>query len=333
MGKSNDKIVWLSIIQGWAILLVVIGHVNAFTYQADGEVYPFSLWVHRFCYSFHMPLFMFVSGGLLYLTRISRQWDTISLYKDKLRRLLLPYLLFTVIGFLVKIPFAAVSKRGMDISATGFLNALFDPANGPMGELWFIGTLMWLMFMYPVYKVMLTRWWSELLLLGMTLLPFLFDMHLDVEGWLNLRAVPAYALYFVAGILFFKYDGIRLFGSNLWLDLGVTALYAAAFLIEATPRFLVALLGILMSFAWAVRIAEIFPSTFSWFRDHSFQIFLVGLFPQMFVELIIWKRYHAEWMQLPFYLASCLLALACGVVVSKFASRLRPAWLRWFFGR
>ena len=154
--RSSDKLLWLSIVQGWAILLVVIGHVSGYTYSGEpGELYPASDWIHRFCYSFHMPLFMFVSGALLYYSRLSKGWKVSALYKDKLKRLFLPYLCFTVIGFAIKAPLSAMTKRGMDVSFGGFLNALVDPGNGPLAELWFVGTLMWLMFMYPLYRVML----------------------------------------------------------------------------------------------------------------------------------------------------------------------------------
>ena len=330
-GKS-DKILWLSIIQGWAILLVVIGHVNAFTYSgAEGEIYPASGWIQRFCYSFHMPLFMFVSGGLLYMTRIEKGWNTISLYKDKLKRLLVPFVLFTIIGFLAKIPFAGVTKTGLDLSVHGFVMALFDPANGPLKELWFVGTLMWLMFMYPVYKAMLHSVWSEILLLAVSLIPFVFDMHFDFSGWFNLAGVSRYAFYFIAGILFFRYNVVSYFASRLWAVISVTAIYVVCFVIPSVPGVITALLGILMSFAWGSRLTR-FPRLFSSFRDHSFQIFLIGIFPQMMVELLVWKRFHEEWMQLPFYIISCVLALACGVVMSRVASHFRPAFLRWGFG-
>ncbi|WP_295730133.1 acyltransferase [uncultured Muribaculum sp.] len=332
MVKPSDKILWLSIIQGWAILLVVIGHVNAFTYSGvEGEMYPMSTWINRFCYSFHMPLFMFVSGGLLYFTRLRKGWGTIDLYKDKLKRLLVPFVAFTVIGFVVKIPVAGMTKSGLDLSVGGFFSAFFNPADGPLKELWFVGTLMWLMFMYPVYKIMLRRPWSEWLLLGMTLLPFLFDMHFNVKGWLNLAGVTQYAFYFVGGILFFKYDLIDFFARHLWATIAITALYLVCFMVGSMPPLVTASLGILMTFGWGSRLTR-FPHLFSSFRDHSFQIFLVGIFPQMMVELMVWRHVHAAWMQLPFYVVSCLLALLCGVVMSRAASRLKPAWLRWGFG-
>ena len=229
--QVKNKILWLSIVQGWAILLVVIGHVNGFTYAnpADPlEMYPLSYWVHRLIYAFHMPLFMFVSGGLLYYSRLNRGWHTPALYKDKLKRLFIPYLFFIAFAFIVKAPIAGISKRGMDVSLHGFLQAYFDPGNGPLSEMWFIGTLMWLMLMYPLYKVVLKSGYMEVLLLLVTLVPFVVEVPINIKGWFNLQGLMVYTFYFFGGILFFKYDGMRYLSKGLWKPLLLTALFFAA---------------------------------------------------------------------------------------------------------
>jgi hypothetical protein len=52
----------------------------------------------------------------------------------------------------------------------------------------------------------------------------------------------------------------------------------------------------------------------------------------MLVGLVVWKRFHDGWLQLPFYAVSCILALVCRVAASRVVSRLRPSWLRCFLG-
>ncbi len=330
---GSDKILWLSIIQGYAILLVVIGHVNGFTYQSDGEMYPLSEFIHRFCYSFHMPLFMFVSGGLLYLTRLAKGWPTPALYVDKAKRLLIPYVVFIIIGFVVKMIFASSAKTASDFSMAGFLNSFFDPAEGPLKEMWFVATLMWLMLCYPVYKAMLRNPWTEFLLLGISLVPFLTGVHINADGWFNIAGVSRFAFYFIAGMLFFKYNLADLFGRNIYALIGSVGAFVVLFVVDRPwLGFLTALAGILMTFAIGVRVARAFPRLFSSFRDHSFQIFLVGIFPQLFIELLVWTRVHSEMMLLPFYVVSVVGALFAGVVVSRVGSRIPWRFLRWGLG-
>lgn len=330
---NSNKIIWLSIIQGWAILLVVIGHVSAYTYsEADGELYPVSEWIQRLCYAFHMPLFMFVSGGLLYLTRIERSWTTGRLYVDKLKRLLIPFIAFTIIGFLIKLPVAGVTKSGMDISFHGFMMAFFDPANGPLKELWFVGTLMWLMLMYPVYKTLLRTRCGDILLLSVTLVPLVANIHFDFSGWFNLAGVSRYAFYFVGGMLFFKYRCTEWLSTHHWATAMAMLLYIAGVSTGIMPDIVTALAGIIMSFGLASIVSHIYPGLFGSFRDHSFQIYLIGIYPQMFIELFVWRHIHEEWMQIPYYFVSCILALAAGVIVSRQAQRLPSHWIRWCFG-
>lgn len=332
--SANDKILWLSIVQGWAILLVVIGHVSCFTYDVPGELFPLSDAVTRFCYAFHMPLFMFVSGGLLYYSRIAKGWGTRALYVDKFKRLALPYIFFTLFALLLKGFLGSYTKRGgVEISIGAFLDALFDPAHGPIAEMWFVATLLWFMAMYPLLRAALRNQYLEMGLLGATLLPFVFGNPWEFGPWFNLGGVPGYMFYFVGGMLFFKYSLYRFAESKgPWVPLGLTVLFAASVYALAVPRVVAASAGILMSVAWGVWLHGRMPGLFGWFRGYSFQIFLIGIFPQMFLELFVWKRMPHEWLQLPYYIASCVAAIAISVVVSRLVGRVPSRLVRRLFG-
>lgn len=65
---NRQKITWLQILQGWSMLLVVIGHVTL-TGIFENPQTPVSATIERVIYSFHMPLFMFISGFLFYFTK------------------------------------------------------------------------------------------------------------------------------------------------------------------------------------------------------------------------------------------------------------------------
>ena len=74
----------IDIIKGIAIFLVVLGHVIQFRFLPESfdENYLF-----RMIYSFHMPLFMFLSGYLVWKESLI----TVNLQK-KFRRLIIPFL-------------------------------------------------------------------------------------------------------------------------------------------------------------------------------------------------------------------------------------------------
>ena len=94
------KINWLLILQGWAMLWVIIGHSSL---GVAGEGPEWENVLFHFAYSFHMPLFMMVSGWLFYRTRLGisaqtpsggggifQEWTWAAIIKDKAIRLLLP---------------------------------------------------------------------------------------------------------------------------------------------------------------------------------------------------------------------------------------------------
>ena len=90
----KKRIPELDFIKGFAIILVIIGHVVSQVWSNDPAVYENTL-LFRFCYSFHMPLFVFVSGWICSTT--IRQ-DTNWLVK-RLKRLGIPYILMTTLVF------------------------------------------------------------------------------------------------------------------------------------------------------------------------------------------------------------------------------------------
>lgn len=89
--SERKKINWLLILQGWTMLWVVIGHAIL---EETGSNPAFAEWLYSFAYSFHMPLFMLISGWLFYYTRLSsnginNKWIFGSVLKDKAVRILI----------------------------------------------------------------------------------------------------------------------------------------------------------------------------------------------------------------------------------------------------
>ena len=94
---KTNRIYWIDLLRGLAIFLVVYGHILMF-YQYQGIQLP----TIRFIYSFHMPLFFFISGFVSFKEK--RQWNLFSFFqfiKNKTIYLLIPSTLFFLIYILV----------------------------------------------------------------------------------------------------------------------------------------------------------------------------------------------------------------------------------------
>ena len=94
-GKSNRSL-YLDIVKGFAIILVVYGHCiqwHSDEYVSRSLFYSDEL--YRIIYSFHMPLFMLVSGYLFYGSVVRHSWR--HNLKTRFSKLLLPVVLWNTL--------------------------------------------------------------------------------------------------------------------------------------------------------------------------------------------------------------------------------------------
>jgi fucose 4-O-acetylase-like acetyltransferase len=156
-----EKLKWLLILQGWAMLWVVIGHsdidlLSKPSCQIDTVCYTIQSILHNFAYSFHMPLFILISGYLLHRTKITKEKSYIEVLKSKWIRLFLPYVTFISLAIAVKYVTGS-GYRQLDLTPMGFINNYLYPYDGALREMWFIALLFWLILLYPLYKLLISN--------------------------------------------------------------------------------------------------------------------------------------------------------------------------------
>lgn len=117
--QKTARIVWIDYLKAFAIFLVILGHSiqNISTCVELGRVYSF-------IYSFHMPLFMTISG--FFLGKMLHDSPAHFLLK-RARQLLLPVLSFSVLAFAVSWMTPFDMTMGL-----GFMDYLFG------GDMWFL---------------------------------------------------------------------------------------------------------------------------------------------------------------------------------------------------
>ena len=111
MSERKKRIEWIDAVKGLGIILVILGHMTI------------PQMVRRFIFSFHMPLFFFVSG-YLFKNNFSKTWCL-----RKCDSLLIPYALY---GFLTIAVMHLFAKVPLDVMLGSFLRG-----NG-VGVLWFL---------------------------------------------------------------------------------------------------------------------------------------------------------------------------------------------------
>lgn len=138
----------IDILKGFAIMLVILGH-SIITYPIDlCNKYGACGFLHYNLISpVHMPLFFIVSGYCC-----SLRGSVLSFYFKKVKRILIPYLVFSLVSFAVHYLFF---KTGLanDASQPTLKSALISILNGD--SLWFLYTLFCIFLVYPAFSLLL----------------------------------------------------------------------------------------------------------------------------------------------------------------------------------
>lgn len=147
---EKKKIEWLAVLQGFSMLLVVIGHVSLTNHPNDPNT-PFATFIERTIYTFHMPLFIFISGWLFYYTCICKDKAYKDMIVSKTKRLIVPFFVFTFVTMMLKMAFPQLMHRVVDMEE--IINTFVFFRSNPLGEMWFVIVLFELMLLYPIYKM------------------------------------------------------------------------------------------------------------------------------------------------------------------------------------
>jgi len=303
----------LDFYKGVAIILVVIGHTLQY------QLYPDSFdssWAFKTIYSFHMPLFIILSGA------VASKWlmvyfdpmpigRKLLIYGDRLKksaiRLLIPFVSWTIIKYYA---------WGMD---TGLVNYLFEVFRRPDNSLWFLLAIFYCIAIFSTLCLLIgsitiprrtqkiscidvnsiTTKLFIVLILWLLIKKFLPDS-------LGLGLAKMYLTYFILGSIGIKYVtrhmdvSLRLIPYILFLFLipawdrvkpnSYSGIYGANFLGSAYP-FIVALLGSLvildLSNTLIKRVPQIFLTTLAYLGKMSLGIYALHTYFLQITPIIL----------------------------------------------
>lgn len=133
----------LDILKGIGISLVLVGHVSR-----NGVL-------NNWIYSFHMPLFFFISGALYYL---SKKVDSKSFFKKKFQGLIVPYFVFALLTFIYWVVIERYLRASSGISVGQQFLEIFISQGGDESHeynvvLWFLPCLFMMEIIFDwIYK-------------------------------------------------------------------------------------------------------------------------------------------------------------------------------------
>lgn len=234
---------FIAYLQAIGIILVVLGH--SFHEYPDGETGR-SLLLYRMIYSFHMQLFMFVSGFLMvFTTRLRTSSDQPGITKfirQKISRLLLPFVVLTLVTFIPRAAMSGFADDTVELSIGSLGRSLLYADSLVIPFFWFLQACFILLALtYTTItlgeKARVNN--AALYLIIVLLFAVLPFMPFEYGSFFSVNEVVRLGLYFVLGAAYSRFtdsiDHIIPWTSPLFLIAVAAAWAALFFLTEGTP--------------------------------------------------------------------------------------------------
>lgn len=182
----KDRYRELDLMKGIGIILVYLGHVfNLTILKWDSLI----LYLYRTTYSFHMPLFFFISG---LLSSTNKEIDLNKFYKGKIKRLLIPYLFINLVDYIPRTLFPKLVNSEFG----GVKEVLFYGTKIS----WFVYTLFIIFMVFPFLdKYILKK--DKYYLFGVFLIVLNYLKIFENIEIFSLNKVVIYLLYFYIGYI------------------------------------------------------------------------------------------------------------------------------------
>lgn len=319
--NTTEYINWLTILRGWVVLLVILFH------SPIGEYSDFFSHFNK-VFHFRMPLFFFISGFLLYHTKLRKNASFKSVVKDRISRIFYPYFFITLILFVLKGLLNGYVKQQVDFSVLGFLKTFLFPINTPIVTFWFLNAILIFMLSYKLIKYSLTK--TYLMVIYYILSWSISYLVPKDIGFLDLSTLCAYYIYFYTGVVFAKYKIQEYISFKVFLIMLVLFVVYTIYS-SIISYYIISITGIVISVYISQKITKFLPKLFSTYRDYYYQIYLLGtIFQIIIVELFLRFKLNEDVFIYP--LISILAGLYMPVVISKIIKSLNWKPLKMLIG-
>lgn len=188
MQNKSNRNLYIDIVKGIAIILVVYGHCIEYysTEYLNGNFFYSDL-IHKIIYSFHMPLFMLVSGYLFYGSIRKHLW--ICNFQSRFTKLLLPIFLWNSLYLIIRNSIDFIDGKPV---------LLKEEILSYFTALWFL----WALFWCSIIVLFVNRWFRDNIFIYIALLIVM----LFIPGIYGINLYVYMYPYFVVGYMGNKYQ-------------------------------------------------------------------------------------------------------------------------------
>lgn len=310
--------------KGIGIILVVYGHVARGVHNAKLPIdHDFYAMADRIIYSFHMPLFFFVSG-YFFLKSLEKR-GAANLVAGKLYTVLYPYVVWSLIQGLFE---AALSSYTNGSATLAQMLALLWQ---PQAQFWFLYVLFGVFLLAAlVYRNSGMAWGN--LVLGASVL-YYFSGWSPADAYM-LNALPSWFVFFACGVSASQILPRLDLGRVRWRGLAFVAFALAQWWDAsggaaddfALARLVLGLLGIGLVMLLSHQFAQWRWRWLEYMGKHSMEIYLIHVLAGSGTRIVLQKFLGATDPVLHL-VAGTLAGLAMPLLVAVHADRKNFGWL------
>ncbi|MGR8998722.1 MAG: acyltransferase family protein [Gammaproteobacteria bacterium] len=327
LNKTNYQ--WVDYAKGIGILLVVYGHVARGLFNS-GLVMDEAFFkrVDSVIYSFHMPLFFFHSG--IFFVNSFEKRGIKGFVQTKIYTLVYPYLIWSILQWLVAYPFNGVANPAMALSD------IYSILWHPYDQFLFLYSLF---LIFVIYSVVYRLTHSVSITFLVSLVSYFIQDYMHTP-WGILRSVPHYGVYFCSGILFVNYlklhdkhiivwtvIGVIIFISSQWAFL----VYSSAIVAEYKKIIflIVASLSIISVILFSQFLQKFNLSFISYIGQYTLEIYLAHVIFQSGFRILAQHIFNIN--AVVFHsIAGSLIGVICPIMLAIVFRKLNLTFLFYF---
>jgi fucose 4-O-acetylase-like acetyltransferase len=329
------RYLWVDYAKAIGIVLVVYGHVAKGLFNAGLPLNESTYrTVDSIIYSFHMPLFFFLSGLFFYESLIKRGWR--GLFANKIDTIIYPYIIWSILQGSIE---AVLSQwTNYHINFSNVLNLLWLPR----AQFWFLYALFYVTLVATMIYSKTSRKYFLHIALAASIIYLLKDAFLasiPIENILRLSPI-GYILdffcFFAIGIYFNQIQNIFYRYSKIILPVSFAIFcvtqyffhggYDANYTTGVATSLAITIVSIILVISLCMRISSINIRLLSLLGAYSMVIYLVHILAGSGIRIILTKFLHINDIYTHIILG-CLFGIFIPILLVKVSAKLHLTFL------
>ena len=322
---TNRK-VWVDYTKAIGIILVVYGHVARGIFNAgipiDERLYKLA---DSIVYSFHMPLFFFLSGLFFYNSLNKRGME--GLICNKIDTIVYPYLLWSIFQGVTEVYFSSYTNGNANYSE------LFSILWQPRAQFWFLYALF---MIFIVASIVFSKVSSKFIIPIFIGTIFLYVFQNEIPSYFHLNFISNNLVFFVFGIVINKWSDSEILSSKKLLFATTTGFFFLQYLFHSVLSLsytskgvlslFVAFISILFIVAISKQLAKRPSNLFLFVGSSSMAIYLMHILSGSGTRIVLQKILGINSISIHL-LAGCVVGVLVPLVIVYFTNKFKLSFL------